>query len=190
MKKLLTLALCVLMSAPIGSLEANNFSDRPSYSITKNAVTVAASALDAGRVRKQVSFRGNKSARFAEFENLGLAPQQLYAKGLLNSAVAIDTAGVVNYAALPDVNVATAVERVETKVTKRVANNPAIAGYGRTTQNIYGALAAKRAKDARTNAALAQKLDKFQVRAGRMQEKIRRANSNTDALIAALNQKN
>lgn len=140
--------------------------------ITYNTVKVSDAVLDAGRVRKQVSFRGNKSARFAEFENLGLAPQQLYAKRLLNSAVAIDEQGVVNYAALPDVNVATAVKRVETKVTTRGPNNPAITGYGRNRENVYGGLRAKRAKDARRNAKLAQKLDQFQVKAGRMQEKI------------------
>ena len=145
------------------------------------------STLDNGRVSKQVSFRGNKSARFAEFENLDLAPQQVSAKGLLNSSVAAPKVGVVNYADLPDVNVATAVERVETKVTNHERNNPAIAGYGRTTQNIYGALRAKRAKDAQANEALAQKLDQFQVRAGRIQGKIKRVNSDTEALVAALN---
>lgn len=174
--------MCVVMAMPAQALELQFTSSEPvlekvapvtpAPSIIEKTVHVPQAVLDAGRVRKQVSFRGNKSARFAEFENLSLAPQQLYTKRLLNSAVAIDDEGVVNYAALPDINVATAVERVETKVTKRAPGNPAIAGYGRRSRDVYGALRAKRANDARDNAALAEILDQFQVRAGRMQEKI------------------
>ena len=155
-------------------LEANNFSERPERNIIEKTVTIPQDQLDAGRVRKKVSFRGNKSARFAEFENLGLAPQQVYAKSLLNSAVAVDDSGVVNYADLPSVNPkAKAVTRVETKFTARVPHNPAITGYGRTNQDIYGALGQKRAQDARTQARLQEKLSQFQAsNRSRIQEKM------------------
>lgn len=152
-------------------------------SISEKFAPVPEAVLDAGRVRKVVTFRGNKSVRFAEFENLDLAPQQLYAKSLLNSAVAIDDAGVINYAELPEVNpTATAVEQVETKVTSRTPNNPAITGYGRSRGNVYGALRLKRAQDAQSNVALMQKLDQFQVLPGRMQEKMVRTENNSNIL--------
>ena len=159
------------MSAPIGSLQANNFSERKTLSITEKTIAVPAAVLDNGRIRKQVSFRGNKSARFAEFENLGLAPQQIATKSLLNSAVAIDESGVVNYADLPDINASTAVERVETKITARVHHNPAITGYGRTNQDVYGALNLKRYHDSRTQARLQEKLAHFQAKNSRLKQK-------------------
>lgn len=153
--------------------------DEERASISEKFASVPEAVLDAGRIRKVVTFRGNKSARFAEFENLALAPQQLYAKGLLNSAVAIDDAGVVNYADLPAANLtATAVEQVETKVTARTSNNPAITGYGRSRGNVYGALHLKRAKDAQSKVALMKKLDQFQVTPGRIQEKVVRTENN------------
>lgn len=198
MKRIFALLLCILTAySPAFALELKFETTAVETVPTKEAVienqerasisdkfaSVPEAVLDAGRVRKVVAFRGNKSARFAEFENLDLAPQQLYAKGLLNSAVSIDEAGVINYAELPDVNpMATAVEQVETKVTARTPNNPAITGYGRSRGNVYGALRLKRAKDAQSNVALMKKLDQFQVTPGRIQDKIVRAEVNTDTL--------
>lgn len=194
MRSFLILFLCAVLVAPqvlaanlvFTSEEVIKATERGG--IIYNKITVSEAVLDAGRVRKQVIFRGNKSARFAEFENLALAPQQIYAKSLLNSAVAIDDAGVVNYANLPDVNVATAVAQVETKITKRVANNPAITGYGRTKNDVYGSLGLKRTRDARTQAALQQKLSQFQVKASRMQEKLQRVQAQPESdFVASLN---
>ncbi len=194
MKRTFALLLCILTAySPAFALElkfettsvatvpAEETKERDS--ISDKFAPVPEAVLDAGRVRKVVTFRGNKSVRFAEFENLGLAPQQLYAKSLLNSAVAIDDAGVINYAELPEVNpTATAVEQVETKITSRTPNNPAITGYGRSRGNVYGALRLKRAQDAKSNVALMQKLDQFQVAPGRMQEKIVRGNTEAVAV--------
>lgn len=178
MRSIFILFIAGVMALPVQAVELTfQTTETVAPTVTRAAINngtvqVPAAVLDAGRVRKQVNFRGNKSAPFAEFENLALAPQQLYAKGLLNSAVAIDDQGVVNYAQLPDINVATAVNQVETKVTKRSPHNPAIAGYGRTSRDVYGALRAKRVQDKRRQQALSKTLDQFQVKAGRMQEKI------------------
>ena len=201
MKRLFALMLCVVTaqtSAMALELKFEAISTETPTEVTEtvispeqtgihyNVVSVPESKLDAGRVRKTVKFRGNKSVRFAEFENLDLAPQQVYVKGLLNSAVAIDEAGVINYADLPEVNpMAEAVEKVETKVTAREHNNPAITGYGRDNGDVYGALRAKRAQDARGNAELMAKLDQFQVRQGRMQEKLNRTAMDNSVLVAA-----
>lgn len=167
-------ALAIELNFPQGSISSDIVTARQAerVGIIYNTVHVPAAVLDAGRVRKQVSFRGNKSARFAEFENLALAPQQVATKRLLNSAVAIDNEGVVNYAALPNDRARTAVKRVETKFTALEPFNPAITGYGRDTREIYGALNFKRNQDARTQARLQDKLSQFQVKRGRITEKL------------------
>jgi hypothetical protein len=190
MKRLIALLLCTVTTASpafalelrfetisvdpiIAVAETNQTVER--VGIREKFAAVPEAVLDAGRVRKVVTFRGNKSARFAEFENLDLAPQQIFAKSLLNSAVAIDDRGVVNYAELPDENpMALAVEKVETKITPRAGNNPAIAGYGRTKGSVYDSLRLKRARDAKSEIALQEKLAQFQVKERRMQEKIAR----------------
>ena len=185
MKSIFILFLsALLMVSPVSAIELEFVSveavetetpvvaETPRAGITYKLVEVSPAVLDAGRVNKQVIFRGNKSARFGEFDNLALAPQVTYAKGLLNSEKLVDGSGVVNYADLPDVNAATAVSQVETKVTARTANNPAITGYGRNRGDVYGALRLKRAQDAKTEAALQEKLAQFQATPSRMQEKI------------------
>ncbi len=142
-------------------------------SITRKQVFISEALLDENRVRKVVKFRGNKSVRFAEFENLALAPQQAYAKGLLNAEMAVPKPNVVNFAELPNVNdKARAVKKVETKVTARTHDNPAITGYGRSRGGVYGSLRLKRAKDAKTDLALQAKLNQFQANSGRVQEKL------------------
>ena len=185
MKSIFILFLsALLMVSPVSAIELEFVSveavetetpvvaETPRAGITYKLVEVSPAVLDAGRVNKQVIFRGNKSARFGEFDNLALAPQVTYSKGLLNSEKLVDGSGVVNYADLPDVNAATAVSQVETKVTARTANNPAITGYGRNRGDVYGALRLKRAQDAKTEAALQEKLAQFQATPSRMQEKI------------------
>lgn len=166
------LALEFTTAEAVSAVEVTSIEKTERDSIRVKTVEISAAILDAGRVRKVIKFRGNKSVRFAEFENLSLSPQQEHAKGLLNSAKMVANSGVVNYAGLPEVNAqAKAVEQVETKITERGRNNPAIAGYGRTRGGVYGSLNLKRAQDAKAEVALQAKLAQFQASPSRIQEK-------------------
>ncbi len=178
MQKLLSIILCALfIGSPVNAFqEATNTLDENVTDLSKNRIVysevmVPQEVLNYQRIRKQVKFRGNKSIKFAEFENLDLEPQFKYTHGLLNDQPLDEGEGVVNYAQLPDLNDETAVEKVETKKTARAPHNPALAGYARAKQDVYGALALKRANDAKKQANLQAKLDQFQVTTSRITDR-------------------